>query len=115
MTDTSELVERARALQQIADEMCRAADCKLHGGYTAEYFKEQCSKWGDRISALVGQSHPADEGLLKVLRDARARHLEEHGIEIRWLVELPMTDEEYTVFNEAMCPAPPSAADEREE
>jgi hypothetical protein len=38
--------------------------------------------------------------LATIINRARDRHLQIHGHEIKWLVELPMTDEEYTRMNE---------------
>ncbi len=33
--------------------------------------------------------------LSEIIRRSKDRHLQTHGAEIKWLVELPMTDEEY--------------------
>lgn len=38
--------------------------------------------------------------LSKILKRARDRGCAEHGHEIKWLIELPMTDAEYKRFND---------------
>ena len=58
-------------------------------------------EWARReASFAASDGSAATSELSTIINAARERGCAEHGHEIKWLLELPMTDEEWKRFNE---------------
>lgn len=64
----------------------------------------QCGKYGpdcgghSELASATG--YAASSELSEIINAARDRGCAEHGHEVKWLIELPMTDEEMKRFND---------------
>lgn len=66
----------------------------LHGDECAQCLRESKSE----LAPARGSA--ATSELSEIINAARERGCAEHGHEIKWLIELPMTDEEMKRFND---------------
>lgn len=104
--------EKAEHRERVAQRALSSADCQ-YAGRVAEMSGSHCplgepcdrcaaERREEKLESALAAARKALEKLRNVVRKASDRKFKPDDTETRWLVELPMTDEEYDVYRAAL-------------